>query len=885
MSVILSFKSSGNRIGEGHFGANYLANRQVFQQTIEGDALYHVADAAMGVSGLRYPGGTLAEKFFDISDPRHFTLYDNQPITVANHFDSDEVMPFTSLGNFLRYAAGSRESVTVVVPTVRYFDALSSDDLARIAAVEDELKAFVIAALNSRYGRWIEAFEIGNEFPSWIGGHNLALMEDSRDFAMITRNFAVWIEEAIEASSVAHKPAILGQAAFVLYGERGNKVLLEGLFDPELDRDYAHVETVEDAFKAIDGVTVHSYPLMPWRTDEYGLENLKRDAELFGRWQSAFDGFAYQSGLPRRDLAQFVTEWNTRNLAMNNGMVEGLQGATGTFASFFYLVSSGVDVMHVWPLLQTSTSALLRTSGTELSVNFNGAAFATLRANAVGLRAHLGEMHYDIDGDGRNDILAQLYTSADRAMIVVASISETTLAFDFDLPTIHFDFRSAQWHGFSIVSSSDDPTDLFAQPRVSTASGTVERNRDATGLFLELAPWTISVFLFELGGTGPSVVSGADGAAVPLAFSLESNLSPFEAVLLGSRLQGFVHLTGTDDADVVEAVPGFLVDGGSGDDTLHGSTFADVLVGGAGNDYAFAGSGDDLLLFASGDGFDEGSAFVDMIYAGPGNDTISAGGGLLGDFVDAGPGNDVVHFDSAPSLLIGGSGDDIFHFRGGEVFGEDLFAFNASSPGQIGTGTLLPVAGMNRNTSFIDGGDGYDILVLSPGDDALFLADAYSAQFDAIDTAYTGYERLVGIEEIRAGAGNDLIDLTRFQSMDKPMNFNIFGEGGDDTIWGFEGNDLLHGGDGNDVLFGGAGRDTLIGGAGADTFIFTASSNQSMIADFSEAEGDRVEFVSSPGTVFDPSTMFISEHEISIVYTDAFGAANVFTISLITEEF
>ncbi|MEQ9566991.1 MAG: calcium-binding protein, partial [Pseudomonadales bacterium] len=463
---------------------------------------------------------------------------------------------------------------------------------------------------------------------------------------------------------------------------------------------------------------------MPWTTDEYGLENLERDIALFSRWQMAFDEFALRANLPERDLATYITEWNTRNLAMNNGMVEGLQGATGTLAAFYYLVSSGVDVMHVWPLLQTSTSALLRTSDLDLSVNYNGAAFAILKANTVGLRAHLGDMHYDIDSDGQNDILVQLFTSDDRAMVIVASISDDHLAFDLSLPSAFFEFHAADWSSFSLVSSTSNPTDILSQPRIDTTSDTVDRHVGSEVLAFALPPWSINFSMFELtDGTSVRPATTSDDAAVALAFALYADLSQFERSLLPAGQRDFVHLVATSASDLAEAVPGFVLDAQAGDDTVLGSDFEDTLIGGQGHDQAFAGDGNDLLLFASRDDRDEGGGFVDSIHAGDGDDTISAGGGVSGDYVDAGDGNDIVYFDSAPNLLIGGTGGDRFHFQGGSVYDDALFAVNVSSPWQVGTGEWLPVADMTRNTSFLDGGAGYDVLFLTPGSDAFFLAD------------------------------------------------------------------------------------------------------------------------------------------------------------------
>lgn len=47
----------------------------------------------------------------------------------------------------------------------------------------------------------------------------------------------------------------------------------------------------------------------------------------------------------------------------------------------------------------------------------------------------------------------------------------------------------------------------------------------------------------------------------------------------------------------------------------------------------------------------------------------------------------------------------------------------------------------------------------------------------------------------------------------------VFGLGGNDTLYASEGRDILDGGDGDDVIIGASDGDVLIGGKGADTFV------------------------------------------------------------------
>ena len=70
---------------------------------------------------------------------------------------------------------------------------------------------------------------------------------------------------------------------------------------------------------------------------------------------------------------------------------------------------------------------------------------------------------------------------------------------------------------------------------------------------------------------------------------------------------------------------------------------------------------------------------------------------------------------------------------------------------------------------------------------------------------------------------------------------------GNDLVRGNEGNDRVYGGFGDDgYVMGDEGRDTLWGGSGADRFRFDDGDSgtyalRDRIADFSEAEGDRID--------------------------------------------
>src|SRR5262249_10035944 len=80
---------------------------------------------------------------------------------------------------------------------------------------------------------------------------------------------------------------------------------------------------------------------------------------------------------------------------------------------------------------------------------------------------------------------------------------------------------------------------------------------------------------------------------------------------------------------------------------------------------------------------------------------------------------------------------------------------NAGSPGKPGTGDDVSVEGKNRTNGAYIGGAGSDTVNGTSGADALLLDDDLSAR-----PAGTKGPRIVSIETINMGAGDDVVDLT-----------------------------------------------------------------------------------------------------------------------------
>ena len=150
--------------------------------------------------------------------------------------------------------------------------------------------------------------------------------------------------------------------------------------------------------------------------------------------------------------------------------------------------------------------------------------------------------------------------------------------------------------------------------------------------------------------------------------------------------------------------------------------------------------------------------------------------------------------------------------------------------GWSGTGEKVNLYGKNRIEDIFNGAEN-DAAILYLTDtangDALFVDDIFGGSFQ--DYALEN-SRLANLNEIRAGEGDDLVDLTSQRFAYAGDNLTVRGGGGNDTIWanhgenhlfGDDGNDRIIGAAGNDWIAGGSGDDSLHGGGGDDLFLFS----------------------------------------------------------------
>jgi Ca2+-binding RTX toxin-like protein len=262
-----------------------------------------------------------------------------------------------------------------------------------------------------------------------------------------------------------------------------------------------------------------------------------------------------------------------------------------------------------------------------------------------------------------------------------------------------------------------------------------------------------------------------------------------------------------------------------GNDTLLGQAGNDTLLGGTGNDLLDGGGGNDTAVFTgsakttvnlnlsaaqnTGHGMDR-IINIENVLSDMGHDRLVGNG--QANRLESGDGKDKLTGGGANDTLLGGNGHD----------------------------TLKGDAG----NDVLNGGTGKDTAVFSGS-----AAATVDLGVKATQNTGHGLDRLLGIENVKSGSGNDRLTGNGAVNI---LNAGggkdtLTGNGGNDKLLGGKGNDVLNGGAGKDILIGGTGRDNLTGGGDADVFVFldaadlgNTSSKRDVITDFAQGV-DRID--------------------------------------------
>ena len=237
--------------------------------------------------------------------------------------------------------------------------------------------------------------------------------------------------------------------------------------------------------------------------------------------------------------------------------------------------------------------------------------------------------------------------------------------------------------------------------------------------------------------------------------------------------------------------------------------------------------------------------------------------------------------------------DDVFFARAGKVWEGGYQAKHVGSLDSDwqGTGERVDLAGKNRLGDLFEGSDDANVLLLTDdaNGDALFVDDIYTALPGSLKDQQA---RIAQIDEIRAGAGDDVVDMTSQLFEYVGDGVTVRGGDGDDTIWavgsgnylfGDAGDDRIVGGAGMDFIAGGAGNDSMHGGGGMDVFTFGGNWGVDTVEQLDDeysqvmlwfAEGDHANWNASTLTYTDGSNSVtvkgVSADQVEIYIGDEF---------------
>jgi Ca2+-binding RTX toxin-like protein len=767
-------KYTGEAATSDLFGANFLFARDGGWEQGEVSTPYKEFGWEVGLTTLRYPGGTMTEEKFDMANPN----YDGEP-------DAGK-KGYVPMSTFLEYAASVGASATIVIPTYKLytdqFDELGNRkiDSEAEALVREFIQFTLQEALNA--GVEIAGFELGNEW--WVDNSEIFGFRMSPvEYGKIANFLAKIVQEEIDIHNASQ--AIWNQIdpdIAIQVGPGGNAEWYSreelGLPDTGKGDQVSATEVIfhqitdETSREAIDAILTHRYL---HGTDE------------------AITGWAYKPFTIWEDLARstpgfsetfrrFVTEWN---VSARNQVEIGIRQFDSMVLLVREMMIAGVDLANVWAVQQNNSTKLIYNTGLKETpyggLTFSGTAFDMMAAQLPGLR-----------------VVQNSATLAGLQSAMFGSDSKLVYFLTNKTDCVRNDFisKSTVPAGTTHVSIYEVTTGADGKPTVSVRTFPISDLPSRIQLELSIDETVMVVFMKDNSG---ATIEGYDLAD---------------------------HLVGTAGNDLMS---GGLADdtiiGANGNDTIWGESGNDYLFGGSGNDHLLGGAGNDLMYGGDGDDFLSSGGGADTIVGGQGNDTVSLEGLASGISVDlgaatptllpttglvfseienliSGDGHDRIRGCESANFIDGMGGDDLIEGLGGDD----------TVNGGGGDDRLFGGAGDDR----VDGGSGNDFLSGGPGIDLLFGGDGNDLilggeGFDILhggdgDDVLHGED---GTDILLAGSGNDTV----FGGVDHDR---AFGGAGNDLIHGEAGSDFLDGGGGDDLIFGGPGPDTIRGGEGED---------------------------------------------------------------------
>jgi Ca2+-binding RTX toxin-like protein len=639
------------------FGANILFDRDCLnssQDTSEtSETNYAHSVRNLGVTSIRYPGGTIAESIFDLTtawgDEKQLT-----PEMGALFFDHDQTPDtppaLTNLHDIIDYLANASLELSFVLPTSRFIGTERDAQGNRYQNVDaDTVRTFVRDLLEEclTSGVRLDALELGNE---WWGQSKPVISQlTAIEYGRIASRLAAIAQDEINSfradnhlSAKWQEPSLIVQVG---HGGGREWVKPDGT-DPGESYKGPTVRATDLIFRefdtmreraALDGLVTHRYLQDSFHSiDGWAYEPFDR----FDQLSKSAKGFGH--------LDRYVTEWNVS--ARNSGEF-GLKQASSIISLVAELAAANVTTANVWAIQQANSTRLSNNAGWSgedwLGLSVAGHAFRMVADTIVGLR------HADIDLPGHS-LKLETFSGNNENVVFVSNRTGLTQVFQIDSDQLgRF---SHIWGTLLGVKNNRQPLDPGSDADLTDLSQHQLVHHDR--VTVTLAPYEI----LRLGLT-------YGNKAVRMSGDDEANR------LIGGR--GADVILGNDARDDLRGM--------SGKDTLFGGDGRDLLTGGIGADRLHGVDGLDVANYKQA-----ADAVKASLQTPAGNRGEAAGDvyvqieGLSGSRY-----GDTLSGDGAANLLSGNAGRDRLSGAGGDDTvvggaGQDTFVFRD----QLGTVTI-----------------------------------------------------------------------------------------------------------------------------------------------------------------------------------------------------
>ena len=881
-----TMKYTGTTASDDLFGTNFLFARDGAWTPGAISQPYQAFASEVGLSTMRYPGGTMTEDLFDMENPN------NTGNPVAGQ---KGLVPLTS---FLEFAGSINASATIVIPTYRLFTNTFDASGKRIIDpnAESIVNNFVLFALEEAKAAEtsIVAFELGNEW--WVNNESLFGFRMSPvDYGRMANFLARTIQEAIIEYNLGQPKWNKEDPEIVIQvGPGGNAEWYSraelGLPTAGKPADITATEAIFNQISdpvsqsAIDGILTHRY--------------LHGGDHAVTGW--AYRPFEYWEHLARNtpgfntNVSRYVTEWN---VSARNENQFGLRQFDSMILLTQEMMNAGVSHANVWAVQQNNDTKLTYNTGLReaqyAGLTFGGLAFdmmaaqlpgqqtifnpgtiSDLQSAMFGSESRIVYFLTNKTGNIRNDVISKFTIPAGTEHVSIYEVEEGSDG----KPTVTVRTSSLQNLPSQVqLTLSTDETVMIVltlgangatvegYDRADILLGTVGPDHMSGGLQNDsIAGYYGSDTILGdegsdtlLGGEGSDVLEGGSGDDLVLGGDGNDSIgwsSGSDTIVGGSGedMLNFSRMTLSVSIDLQDHFVSIPATGvtisefeslilGSGNDTLFGGVGRNRIEAGWGNDYLDGREGEDTLEGGDGDDTVLGGAGEDLLDGGSGNDELYGGDGadymVSGDGHDSifgGMGDDILESGTGDDLVIGGDGADVLMGNSGD---DTMLGGSGDDRALGGLGCDVILLGIGDDYS--DGGGGDDFMFGGTGSDSLRGMSGDDFVLGGSQLSLDFWSALFGtstnLEEYVASIMSDPEDKASYPSDDR-----MIGGQGNDTLVGGAGNDLILGEMDDDWIIGGGGGDLLSGGFGSDTFIFDLTAfHQATIVDF-HAFDDRI---------------------------------------------